>query len=975
LTDISAREHAKTRTPAREISTAVRVKSKAPAPAGHLGRSQRRRLARKPAPVGRSHVFEFRVGVEVGYLLVRAAQVLAERGELTEREISALHQTARAEGQVGDWESLFIAALREPDNAARLKGSRLDHGSPFRLTFAPGGPLPATRPRRRVIVVPARPPQVDDESPPRREPDPGESAQEGDRVEPVGDGASVLARLPIASSPTGRGHGRRVLARQGELATKTNSYPGRELILDAAGSVKRMVPFRHLPTVDEARAGIRENLSLGQPPLRMLAALLDVCQVVTVPDARAEGFVHPVDGVIAVMRRGLFPEIEAMGPHPVALYQPGLYGVDFVFTGRQPQEPGGTTQPGGGTTQPGGGATQPGDKDPSDQSGASKATPGTSATDTKDPNKNQPTQPPVSTWIDPLEGSYRRHFPNEKTGTAGDFTTDHKVRLALELADYTFLGEVGQAAKNAITDPTFIIVTVLTIGIYVGLWLAPDVTITKVAAGILTAAMLLLFTWNDLWGFCVAWDDIYAACRKATTEDDLRIAGDKCLAKMGQVGFDVLLMLLFWGVEKGVGPKIRAGVKARATARANARVAAIEVEPGTGVDVKAAGDRAQVVPRVAQKVGANATPSEFLDALATELDSVQARKARQGLDAFRDTQRAGATKRAGKTPTADPKALGDAAAKAAIDGRQRSGSDIVRWLEEQAMTKEERGAAQDRLGEAKADAALKRILELRDDPALARPAKQAGWIRNIIALVDVLIGRSAKLREAISTKNKGDLVGLLGEILSRAELRGRIRGLAGFEIKPSLEVARRVPDVKTVGEWLAAKVAAWEAGGRVGDRPTSRDAARLRVRGDEVWESLGQADNVVVENQSGGKARVDTIEETKTGSEQPTDARTQVNRFKTELGAIGDGTSTARVFEKTGAQELGRDCTDDLDLASVKNAKTSITGLEGRTGYDTKLPVDRGALEGAADQLIQRGVPREDVAIPPPPQRTPDRNE
>lgn len=87
-------------------------------------------------------------------------------------------------------------------------------------------------------------------------------------------------------------------------------------------------------------------------------------------------------------------------------------------------------------------------------------------------------------------------------------------------------------------------------------------------------------------------------------------------------------------------------------------------------------------------------------------------------------------------------------------------------------------------------------------------------------------------------------------------------------------MGRRVPDVKTVGEWLAAKGRRVGGGGGVGDRPTSRDASRPRVRGDEVWESLGQADNVVIENQSGGKARVDTIEETKTGvNKLPTPAR------------------------------------------------------------------------------------------------------
>jgi hypothetical protein len=691
----------------------------------------------------------------------------------------------------------------------------------------------------------------------------------------------------------------------------------------------------------------------------MHAAVLEVCEVRTFPDERVDAFIHPVEGVIAIMRRGRFPEIEAPDAH-VALFDPGFAAVDFVFTGRAPLEPGGGGLSGGAAGQAGSQGSQ------EVQSGGGKQTPA----DGKDANKE-----PVVTWVDPLTASYMRHFPAADTSGGTPLNDDMKVRLALTLADYTFLGEFAEAAKNAVTDPKFIITTILTIGIYVGLWLAPDATLTKIAAGVLTAAMLLLFTWNDLWGFCVAWDGIYDDCRTAGTEDRLRVAGDKFLAKVGQVGFDVFLMLLFWGLEKGAGAKVRAGVKARATARANAHVSDVAAQPGTGVDVKATGDRAQLVPRVAQQVGSTATPAQFLDGLATELDAINADKARAGLDRFREAQRAAAGKQAVKDASgADPAKLGDEATRKAIEARQKAGSDIVRWLEERSMTREERAAAKEQLAEAQADAALKRIMQLRDDPALATPAKRAGWIRNITVLAEALLGRSARFREAVKTANRNELVGILGEMLARAELRSRVAGLDGVEVRPSLEVARRVPGVKTVAEWLNAQRGAWEQGGKAGPEPTARDAGKLRTRGDEVWESLGQADNVVVDNRNGGKGRLDTIEETKTGSEAPGDARAQVERFRNELTAIGDGSSSARVFEKTGPQELGRDCTDDLDLNTASTARLQTTGTKGRTGFGSQLPVDRPALEGAAQTLIDKGVPREDVAFTPPPQRTPDRD-
>jgi hypothetical protein len=547
---------------------------------------------------------------------------------------------------------------------------------------------------------------------------------------------------------------------------------------------------------------------------------------------------------------------------------------------------------------------------------------------------------------DPFAESYRKHFPQE--GVDGNVTrTDEfmRIRLALELADTSFLGELEEAFVNAVRDPAFIATTILTIGIYVGLWLTPDPSmITKIAAGILTAVMLILFSWQDLWGFCSAWIDISTAAHAAITEDQLRIAGDAFLTKLGQVGFDVLLMLMFWGIEKGAGPKVRAGAKARATARADVRATELRNAPGAGGRVQASDARVRLVPDAQASAGTDATPTQVLDSLSEALPTDDAKR---GLSQFR--------------------AKGsDADALKAVEGRQRAREDVVRWLEEQAMSPEQKAAAKQAAAEAEADAALKRIRQIADDPALAEPTKRAGWIRNIIAVIDAIMSRSLRLREAVRARNVRDLVGILGEVMSRAELKRQIGGLKGFEIESDLEVARKVDGVSTVNEWLQAQIKAWEAGGKRGPKPGSRDAAKMRTRGNEVWESLGQADNVIVERKPGGQLRIDTIEETKTGGETGDAARQQVEGFREQLGAIGDGTSTARVFDRAGPQELGADRTGDLDLKSARAAKTQTRGLPGRDNYDAHLPVDRPALEGAAQQLIDRGLPREDTAGPPP---------
>jgi hypothetical protein len=744
----------------------------------------------------------------------------------------------------------------------------------------------------------------------RTEVEPLEPAQ---RITP--DGVSVLG-LGMGGSDAARvlalqrAAGNRAVSRL--LATRSHGAPAR-LLRQARGGAGVATPdrvlawegdlfvaFKQLPDVEQVRRMLMRN----QP---LLTAYLEIADVKADASKGTEAFVHPTLGEVAVIRRGRFglphfPGDMSRGGVVIG-NQELLWGVDVTF---------------------------PHGRDPAHVK--------------QDDDEHLPTV----TQVDPLTALYLRHFPDPGGGGRDRIDTLDKIQLALDLADVTFLGEVAEAFKASIRDPAFVITTVLTIGIYVGLWLTPDPSmITKIAAGILTAVMLIMFSWNDLWGFCVAWNELSDSCKGATTEDELRVAGDAFLAKLGQVGFDVFLMLLFWGAEKGIGPKVRAGVEARASARANAAVASAEAAPGTGVDVKATADRAALIPKVRAGVGAKATPTEFIEALRSELDSSGSSKARQGLDAFRDTHRAAAANKAAKSSaTGNPDELGDAAVKTVIDARQNAGTDIVRWIEEQAMSKQERAAAREAVGQAKADAALKRIMQLRDDPALAEPIKRAGWIQNIVTLARILLD-PASLRAAVKARNVPDLVSILGEMLSRAELRGRVKGLSGVEIRPSLEVARRVP-FKTRAEWLEAQRQAWEAGGRHGPEPNMRSAARLRTRGDELWESLGQADNVVAERQGGGKLKINMLEETKTGNETQQSAMTQLTDFRSELGKIADGSSPARLFERSSATELGSDVTGDFDLDTARDAQLQTTGLAGRTGYGTQLGDDRPALEGAA---------------------------
>ena len=563
-------------------------------------------------------------------------------------------------------------------------------------------------------------------------------------------------------------------------------------------------------------------------------------------------------------------------------------------------------------------------------------------------------RPPPATggWIlapdsDPLLDAYLRHFPpkpHERIKTS--LAPQDKMQLAFALADTTALGELGATFKAALRDPWFIGVTLGLIGLYAALWLAPDFTITKLVAGAVTLVMLALFTWQDLWLFAVAYYDLQTAVAAATTEQELATPADQWIEKLGSVSFDVLLMLAFWGMEKGLGPRVRAGARARARARADVQAAEAKTALGTGAKLPPTPETAGTVAKARAAAGDTPGPSAILDKLAAVLPE--------------DAQRGLVNARAGKG--------GDAAVLNTLEGIERGNKDAVRYLRERGMSEAELTAAKDAVKAADAKAALARLNQLRGDKQMSI-FRRSEIIRLIRVVVEFFGGENLKLRAAIKDGDVVAAIGAIGEVLARAELQAALSGTTNVEVRPDLEVARRVPGYRSIGEWHEAAKKAWREANSQGPEPRS---GKMRIRnGDEVWESLAQADNVVVEDPR-GQARIAAIDETKTGTQDsPKEAREQVGRFVDELAAIQDGTSTARLFEKHGPQELAGDVTDDYDLSTVRSAIQTVRGLPGRGGFDANLGYDRPTLEAAARELVENGLT--DALVPPARPPHPDR--
>jgi hypothetical protein len=541
---------------------------------------------------------------------------------------------------------------------------------------------------------------------------------------------------------------------------------------------------------------------------------------------------------------------------------------------------------------------------------------------------------------DPLLDLYAQRFPGGGGRATTRLTPEMRIRLALDLADKTLLGEVGEAASDAIRDPGFIATTVLMIAVYVGLWLTPDPTfITKLLAAGLTALLIGLFTWHDIIGFARAWMGLSDEAAVATTEAQLRAAGDRFISVGGRVAFDILLMVAFWGMGRAARPGLRAArarIATEARVAAEARVAEARRAPATGVDQPAAGAEATRVAAAEAAAGANATPTQVLDAIARELPEA----ARQGLEA----QRAGAG--ANDRPTA----AGDARTLNILRARQRAGTNIARWLQERAMTPEER--AQARRAVAEAEAALLRARMIEADAirgsAGARRAVEGEFRRTLLEIARALLRLEFRLRELVRARDVRALVGELGEAVGRVLLRTapEARPLRSPEVVSNLELARRVAP-GTVADYAARE--------RAAGRPV--DVGRLRQGRDGVYESLGQIDNMLAERQPDGRLRPVVLEEVKTGeADQPIRAQEQVERARATLADIGAGTTNARVMERPSPNAVGADVTTRFNLARAGEATARTRGLAGR-GFTESLGADRPALEEVARQLVSEGLP------------------
>ena len=628
---------------------------------------------------------------------------------------------------------------------------------------------------------------------------------------------------------------------------------------------------------------------------------------------------------------------------------------------------------------------------------------------------------------------YSRLSPEEAAKTKIDFTrvtVDMKVAMALKLSWKSWPAEVAEAAKASFSDPSFIITLVVVMAIYVGLWLTPDPAgPTKVLAGALTVFMLAQFALSDIVGFALAWSDLIDACAAAKTVPELQGAGDVFARKVGQVGFDIILMLVLWRVGKRVSPKLRKIGAERAVTRAEAAVDVAKAVPGSGVP-KAAGGAPNLLEMAKAKaqgsttgtkppasgVGTTTTtkppaseagsttgtrPPETEPATSTKPPATESGSttATEPPTAETDsTSRTTGPKPGEATPAGEPappapetavldalsdllpkeakSALaefrakkGDAGALKKLDKASAAGQDISRFLTEELVPKEVRAKPTADLIKAEAKLARAKIIqaEVIKDPALRKAVIEEHGSRLRWLLSDLGILESPDVQKLIKAKALNELTGVLGEALQRLLLRSEFPSNAGNRILPNTVVGRRVPGYRTIAEWAKARRAEG-----VESKIVSRQAAKLLQKDGVVYESLGEVDGMVVEEVAGGKLRPKLLEEVKTGGSEGlgSQARAQVAKGRAALTEARTNPAEVRVFELLGKKELGADLTDTLDLSTVEGTATRTRGPSPEE-FDTELGYEPKVLEQVAADLISKGLPPKEPqpAVAPTPKR------
>lgn len=515
------------------------------------------------------------------------------------------------------------------------------------------------------------------------------------------------------------------------------------------------------------------------------------------------------------------------------------------------------------------------------------------------------------------------------------FSTAMKVSKALELSWKSWPGQVAEFARDAFSDPTFLVTLVMIMGVYVGLWLTPDPTmITKLLAGTLTVVLLAQFAWEDIYGLAQAWFKLGVECERATTQAQLQKAGDTFARKVGQVGFDLLLFLVMWRAGKAAEPRLRdLGLK-RMEARAEAKVVAAEALPGSEVTRQADGHSPDVWGTARQRARSS-NSTHVLD----ELSRMVPEASQKGLAYMRAN-------------------LGDVKTMDILERTSAKGTDVSSTLSHKGVSTAQRAVAKTAMVKAYGQRARLQMLRAKtlSDPIL-RKAMREESARYLMKMVESLESPPdwAKIRKAIENKNIDGVTGELGEAIQRSILTEQYPANKGYRLFANVEAVRLVKEFSATADWQAA------------ERMAGRDGQPngLYDWNGALWKSVTEMDAVISKKSTAGRWRPVELEQMKTGkNDRHAEAQQQNAKAIEAMKKVAAGDPNFRLAERVEKNVLGRDLSGEFDLSRIQEVSCSTRGLLGKQ-FDRTIPFERDVLYEVAVSVQGKGLPYTPPAVPP----------
>jgi hypothetical protein len=133
---------------------------------------------------------------------------------------------------------------------------------------------------------------------------------------------------------------------------------------------------------------------------------------------------------------------------------------------------------------------------------------------------------------------------------------DGRYALAMAIAQGSVLGETREAFRKMADPEAVVAMVVSTATVYMMLWALPE-PVSKAVAATLTVALMGYLGYETVWGLISGWLRLVDAVDRATTFDEIRVAGERYGQVMGERAARIFLMLATAAVGR-TGPELAA---------------------------------------------------------------------------------------------------------------------------------------------------------------------------------------------------------------------------------------------------------------------------------------------------------------------------------------------------------------------------------------------------------------------------------